>query len=88
MVVSTNRDGRRHAMATYKVVAFMGLAKPGTTADNISAQLESLINLHARDGWQLDQIQAVNIQVKPGCLAAFFGAKEVYVKHDQVVFRR
>lgn len=77
-------------MATYqyKVVPFIGKIKSSQSASEVSSQLQSLINENASQGWELDQIQAVNIEVKPGCLAGLFGAKEVYVKFDQVIFRK
>jgi len=30
----------------------------------------------------------VNIEAKPGCLAALLGAKTAYIRFDQIVFRR
>ena len=75
-------------MSKYKVVPFIGKIKSRQTASEVSRQLESVINDHASAGWTLDQIQSVNIEVKPGCLAGLFGAKESYVKFDQVVFRQ
>jgi len=75
-------------MATYKVVPFIGKIKSSQSAAEVSGQLQSLINAEAGQGWELDQIQAVNIEVKPGCLAGLFGAKEVYIKFDQVIFRK
>ena len=75
-------------MATYKVVPFIGKIKSSQSAGEVSSQLESVINQHASQGWTLDQIQSVNIEVKPGCLAGLFGAKESYVKFDQIVFKQ
>ena len=75
-------------MATYKVVPFIGKIKSSQSATEVSAQLQSILNSEASAGWELDQIQAVNIEVKPGCLAGLFGAKEVYVKFDQVILRK
>lgn len=75
-------------MATYKVVPFIGKVKSGQAASAVSAQLQAVINAEASQGWELDQIQAVNIEVKPGCLAGILGAKEVYVLFDQVIFRK
>ncbi len=75
-------------MAKYKVVPFIGKIKSGQMAGEVSSQLESVINQHASQGWTLDQIQSVNIEVKPGCLAGLFGAKESYVKFDQIVFKQ
>ena len=76
------------AQYEYMVVPFMGKLKSRQTASDVSVQLQSLINQNASQGWELDQIQAVNIEVKPGCLAGVFGAKDVYIKIDQVVFRK
>ncbi len=77
-------------MATYqyKVVPFIGKIKSSQSASEVSSQLQSVINENASQGWELDQVQAVNIEVKPGCLAGLFGAKEVYTKFDQVIFRK
>lgn len=75
-------------MAKYKVVPFIGKIKSSQSAGEVSSQLESVINQHASQGWTLDQIQSVNIEVKPGCLAGLFGAKESYVKFDQIVFKQ
>ncbi len=75
-------------MTTYKVVPFIGRIKSSQSASEVGGQLQSLINAEASQGWDLDQIQAVNIEIKPGCLAGLFGAKVVYVKFDQVIFRR
>ena len=70
------------------MVPFIGKIKSSQSATEVSAQLQSLINSEASQGWELDQIQAVNIEVKPGCLAGLFGAKEAYTKFDQVIFRK
>ena len=75
-------------MAQYKVVPFIGKIKSNQSASEVSSQLQSVINSEASQGWELDQIQAVNIEVKPGCIAALFGSTEVYVKFDQVIFRK
>lgn len=75
-------------MAQYKVVPFIGKIKSSQSASEVSSQLQAVINAEASQGWELDQVQAVNIEVKPGCLAGLFGAKEVYIKFDQVIFRK
>ena len=75
-------------MPTYKVVPFLGRLKSDQAAGEVSAQLQAVINENATQGWELDQVQAVNIQVSPGCLAGLLGAKETYVKYDQVIFRK
>lgn len=72
----------------YKVVPFIGTINDTQDATHVAGQLESVINTHASQGWVFDQIQDVSIRVKPGCLAALFGAKESYTRFDQIVFRK
>ena len=66
----------------------MGVVKSGESADQVAAQLESLINEHAAQGWEFDQIGSVNIEVKPGCIGGLLGRDSDYVRYDQVIFRR
>ena len=73
---------------TYKVIPFMGHIKSNQGASDVSAQLESLINQHAVDGWEFYELDEVNIAVSPGCLAGLFGRPTVYTKYDQVIFRQ
>jgi len=72
---------------TYKVVGFGGHAKASRVGD-ISGQLEAAINAEATDGWEFYQLQAVNVQVAPGCLSSLFGAEASYIQVDQLIFRR
>jgi len=72
----------------YKVVPFIGKIGAGENAGKVSAQLQSLIDTHASDGWELHLMGDVNIQVSPGCLGALFGAKAAYVRFDQIIFRK
>lgn len=73
---------------TYKVVPFIGKIKNGQGAQEVSKQLQSMIDAHVNDGWEFYQLSDTNIEISPGCLAALFGAKESYVKFDQVIFRK
>jgi hypothetical protein len=73
---------------TYKVAPFIGKIKSNQSAAEVSAQLESLINSHAAQGWEFVELGNVNIEVRPGCLAGLFGAKESYIRFDQIVFRK
>ena len=72
----------------YMVVPFQGQVKTGDTAAAVSAQLASVINHYAGQGWEFYTISDVNIEVKPGCIAGLLGAKTEYVRYDQVIFRR
>lgn len=72
----------------YRVMPFIGKIKSNQTAADVSNQLESLINEGAREGWQFEQVNNVNIEVQPGCLAGLLGKKADYVRFDMVVFKR
>ncbi len=72
----------------YRVVPFMGRMKGSGSANDVSKQLESVINTETRDGWEFLQLGSVDIQVSPGCLASLFGSKVSYMSYDQVIFRR
>lgn len=73
---------------TYTVVPFIGKIKSNESAVEVSNQLQNIINTKAENGWELHQLSEVNIEVKPGCLAGLFGAKETYVKFDQIIFKK
>ena len=72
----------------YKVMPFIGKITSKQSAVDVSDQLEELINEGAKAGWQFEQVNNVNIEIHPGCLAAFFGAKASYVRFDMVVFKK
>lgn len=71
----------------YTVVPFIGQIKGRQTASSVSGQLQDLIEHYAAQGWEMHQVTNVNIEIKPGCLAGFFGARASYIRFDQVVFR-
>jgi hypothetical protein len=73
---------------TYKVVPFLGQLKSGQGPDIVSAQLEHLINEWARQGWEFHELDSVDIEIRPGCLAALFGGQTAYSTFNQVIFRR
>jgi len=72
----------------YRVIPFIGKIKNNQTAKDVSDQLEELINEGTNEGWELDQIGNVNIEVQPGCLAGVFGASSDYTRFDMVVFKK
>lgn len=72
----------------YRVIPFIGKIKNSQSAKEVSDQLESLLNQGAQEGWEFVQINNVNIEVQPGCLAGLFGAKADYVRFDMAVFRK
>ena len=75
----------------YLVVPFVGQLKSGVfsveNAQNVTAQLQSVINQYGQQGWEFYRIDKVNVQIKPGCLAALFGASASYITFDQIIFR-
>ncbi len=72
----------------YKVVPFNTRVKMGSPTAECSTQLETVINDHAKDGWEFFQLSQINILVQPGCLAGLGGARPTYMPIDQVVFRK
>ena len=72
----------------YRVMPFIGKINSKQSAADVSDQLESLINEGAKEGWEFDQLNNVNIEVKPGCIAGLFGAKLAYTQFDMVVFKK
>jgi hypothetical protein len=76
------------AQYQYTVVPFIGKIKGGQSAGEVAAQLQALIDQHSAQGWELQQVTDVNIEVQPGCLGGLLGAKVAYIRFDQVIFRR
>lgn len=72
----------------YLVVPFQGQIKGSGTPQEVSKQLQDIINQHATQGWEFYTLNDVNIQVAPGCLGSLMGASTSYVAYDQVIFRR
>ncbi|PIQ13392.1 MAG: hypothetical protein COZ23_05770 [Hydrogenophilales bacterium CG_4_10_14_3_um_filter_58_23] len=72
----------------YRVMPFIGKIKSNQSAVEVSNQLEALINEGAREGWEFHQVNNVNIEVQPGCLAGLFGAKAEYIRFDMLVFKQ
>lgn len=72
----------------YKVVPFLGQMRAGGDVGQVSAQLEGLINQHATSGWEFVNLDNVDIEVKPGCIAMLLGSKSSYMTFNQVIFRR
>ena len=72
----------------YRVLPFIGKIKGSQSAKDVSDQLEVLLNQGTKEGWEFVQINNVNIEVQPGCLAGIFGAKADYVRFDMAVFRQ
>ena len=74
-------------MSKYQVIPFIGRIKGKQTANDVSDQLEELINKGVDNGLEFVQLGAVNIEVRPGCLAALFGKKADYTRFDMAIFK-
>lgn len=72
----------------YQVIPFIGKIKGKQTANDVSDQLESLLNQGASQGLEFVQLGSVNIEVQPGCLAGLMGAKADYTRFDMAIFKR
>jgi hypothetical protein len=75
-------------MYQYIIVPFQGQLKSGQGVQDVSTQLQSLVNHYASQGWEFCELGSVNIAVAPGCLSGLLGTRVTYVRHDQVVFRK
>ncbi len=72
----------------YRVIPFIGKINNKQSAVDVSDQLEKIINEGAKEGWEFDQLNDVNIEVQPGCIAGLFGRKAEYTHFDMVVFKK
>jgi len=72
----------------YKVVPFLGNIDSSQNAGHVSAQLQSVINEHAKQGMEFHSMGEVSIQIHQGCLAGLFGNGTEYAKYDQLIFKR
>ncbi len=50
--------------------------------------LESVVNGKAREGWEFLRVDAIGVQIQPGCLAGLFGQKTVELTYYVITFRR
>ncbi len=73
-------------MKRYHVVPFKGVINEKQSANDVSKQLEEVLNYGARNGWTFEHLNSVNIEVRPGCFAWLFGLHRETTKHDMVVF--
>lgn len=50
--------------------------------------LEDIVNTHAKDGWEFYRVDAIGVNVKPGCMAGLFGQKDMLNTYYVVSFRK
>lgn len=54
--------------------------------DNAVVQFADLINQNCRDGWDFHSLEEISVTRQPGCLAGLFGAKELVMTYNMLVF--
>lgn len=72
----------------YHVVPFVGQIKSSGSVNEVSKQLENLIQHYADKGWEFYSLDNVDIEVRPGCIGALLGAKAQYITYNQVILRK
>ncbi|MBE6714667.1 MAG: hypothetical protein E7575_05220 [Ruminococcaceae bacterium] len=75
-------------MVQYKTVAGpvgLTIAKRESYADAVK-QYAAIIDREAVGGWKLDCIQQIPVTKKAGCIASLFGASDVTVYFNMLVF--
>ena len=53
-----------------------------------AAYLEGVVNSLAKEGWEFYRIDAIGVNVKPGCVASLLGQKEVLSTYYVITFRK
>jgi uncharacterized membrane protein YgcG len=88
---------KENGMASYKMIQIppnvvvsakkmLGRAPDPSTA--AAEYLESIVNQHAKEGWEFISIDTIGVRTEPGCLAGILGAKSVDANYYVVTFRR
>lgn len=95
LTLDSVREGELPSPSTdreYMVVPFIGQIRRGffssQDANDVSNQLQALINEQARQGWLFYSVEKIDIHVTPGCLASLLGTRSSVISFDQVIFRR
>jgi len=53
-----------------------------------AAYLEGVVNTHARDGWEFYRVDAIGVNVRPGCLGVLLGQKEAFSTYYVITLRK
>jgi len=72
----------------YMVAPFHGHIRTGQGVEQVSSQLQEVINHYAAYGWEFVQIGTVSMTISRGCLASLFGSGPTQLSYDQVIFRQ
>ena len=72
----------------FKIVPFQADLKQQDNLDIAGQQLESALNHYSELGYDYVRMEQLSINVKPGCLGAFFGSSTTTILFDFIVFRK
>lgn len=50
--------------------------------------LQTVVSEHAEQGWEFQRVDAIGVQVQPGCLASLLGQRTSEVTYYVVTLRR
>ncbi len=79
-------------MKTYKVVHFRPQLEHafagGAKGRPVEIQLQTMLNEHAAEGWELVDYETVHVNVKAGCIASLLGRRDEIIRHDVMIFAR
>jgi hypothetical protein len=78
-------------MYTYKMVQVppnIEVRAKEHRGNEAAAYLQNVVNEHAEDGWEFYRVDSIGVSVKPGCLDALFGKKDVLSHYYVVSFRK
>lgn len=77
-------------MYQYKIIEVPGATNIKNVKQLSVAQkdYEEKINLHSKDGWELDKIDSMITIESPGCIPSLFGAKPVERVHKILIYRK
>lgn len=73
---------------TYKVVPFVGKIEGGQTAEDVSKQIQAIIDEMEKDEWEFYQLVTANVEIKLGFLSKLFGSGLAYASTDQLIFMK
>ena len=80
------QQGYRYKMV--QVPQVISLAKDVAMGNQAAGYLETVVNNHAREGWEFFRVDELGIRENPGCLSGFFGAQPFTLIHNVITFRR
>ncbi|MBX3042010.1 MAG: hypothetical protein KF789_14990 [Bdellovibrionaceae bacterium] len=53
-----------------------------------AAYMQKIVDANATNGWEFYRVDPIGVNVKPGCLSALFGQKDVSYTYYVISFRK